>query len=191
MVEPPQDETETAGTGAAAAAADETPPAEREEALKRQAAQAKALAAAFGEIVSVLLRSPAFRHYGLADLEWLVIPALQTGQFSLAEARSEEGGLLGPVGVVLWASVSEDVDRQLSTELRRPIRIRPDDWQSGDAAWLIAAVGPQQVVNGIVDRLLSTTLKGRTLKMRAIGEDGAPAVREVRAAEAAETPADS
>lgn len=57
------------------------------EQLRRKAGAAKRLAASFGEIVAVLMRLPKYRSHSLGDLEWLVMPAVVTGRFLLAEAR--------------------------------------------------------------------------------------------------------
>ena len=65
-----------------------------------------------GQIVAVLMRSPQHKHYSLADLVWLVLPAMLSGQFRIAQAQ--QAGAVAPVGVVLWAQVSADVDRRLS-----------------------------------------------------------------------------
>jgi hemolysin-activating ACP:hemolysin acyltransferase len=70
------------------------------------------MSAAFGDAATVLMRSPHYKHYSLADLEWLVLPAIATGQFSLADARHRQIGLSAPVAVVLWASVSAEVDHK-------------------------------------------------------------------------------
>ena len=145
----------------------------------RQALQAKMLAAGFGEIVGVLMRSPHYKHYSLTDLEWLVIPPLLANQFTLAEARTKEGGIPAPVGVALWASVSEEVDEKLSTDLDRPVRLRPDEWNSGDIPWLIDAVGAPEAVKAMVARLGEAVFKGKPYKLRAVGQDGKATVRTV------------
>ncbi|MFM9939022.1 MAG: hypothetical protein ACKVP7_05960 [Hyphomicrobiaceae bacterium] len=40
----------------------------------------KRLAATFGEIVAVLMRSAQHKHLFLTDLEWLILPSLKWGQ---------------------------------------------------------------------------------------------------------------
>ena len=59
------------------------------------------LSATFGQIVSVLMRTPQHRYAFLSDLEWLVLPAVATGQFSLAEAQDKTSGLSAPVAVAV------------------------------------------------------------------------------------------
>ena len=54
---------------------------------------------AFAQTVALLMHSPHYKHYTLADLEWLVIPPLVTGQFSVAEAKLKDSGVPVPVAV--------------------------------------------------------------------------------------------
>jgi cytolysin-activating lysine-acyltransferase len=111
-----------------------------------------------------------------------VVPALLTGQFSIAEAKAQPEGTTVPVGVVLWASVSPEVDKRLSEQFTSPVRLRPDEWRSGDQIWLIDAAGDPRVLNGLMQRLGETSLKGRKIKSWGQGEDGKPLVRTLSAA---------
>lgn len=65
----------------------------------QEALQAKLVAASFGDIVAILMRSARYRHYSLSDLEWLVVAPVKTGQFVLAAARTEKDGTAIPAGV--------------------------------------------------------------------------------------------
>ena len=87
----------------------------------------------------LLLRSSQENH-SVADLGWLVVPAVANGQFAVAEARSQETGAITPVGALLWALVSADVDKHL-TDLSAPLRLKPNEWRSGDIPWIILAIG--------------------------------------------------
>jgi len=163
-----------AGEGNAAAGA-------ASEEARRRAAAAVRHSLAFAQIVSILMHSPRYRHYTLGDLEWLVLPPLLTGQCSVAEAKSKENGASVPVAVALWASVSPDVDRRLAENLNTPIRLRPDEWRSGDILWLIDAVGDRRVVPGLLKQLADNTLKGREIKVRGRGEGGKVEVKNLQA----------
>ena len=57
-----------------------------------------------GQIVTILMRSPQHKERPLADLEWLVLPAILSGQSRVAQAQ--QSGIAVPVGVALWASIS-------------------------------------------------------------------------------------
>jgi hemolysin-activating ACP:hemolysin acyltransferase len=168
------DASKAGGPAAAAASPADKPNSEE---AQRRAAIAIRQSLAFAQIVSVLMRSPRYKHYTLSDLEWLVLPPLLTGQFSVAEASTKQGGPRVPVAVALWASVSAEVDKRLSENLAAPIRLRPDEWRSGDILWLVDAVGDARVVPQLLKPLSETVFKGRQVKVRRRGEDGKAAVK--------------
>jgi hemolysin-activating ACP:hemolysin acyltransferase len=122
------------------------------------------------------MRSPHYKHHTLADLEWLVLPPLLTGQFSVAEAGPKEGGARFPVAVVLWASVSVDVDKRLTENPAAPIRLRPDEWRSGDILWLVDAVGDGRVVAPLLKRLGETVWGGKDVRVRVAAQGRSPRV---------------
>jgi cytolysin-activating lysine-acyltransferase len=150
------------------------------EEARRRAAAAVRHSLAFAQIVSILMHSPRYRHYTLGDLEWLVLPPLLTGQCSVAEAKSKDNGASVPVAVALWASVSPEVDQRLTENLNTPIRLRPDEWRSGDILWLIDAVGDRRVVPGLLKQVADNTLKGREIKVRGRGEGGKVEVKNLQ-----------
>jgi hemolysin-activating ACP:hemolysin acyltransferase len=130
------DESSRAATASATA-----PRAPVSDDVQRRAAVALRRSVAFAQIVTVLMRSPLHKHLALTDLEWLVFPPLLTGQFSVAEVKSKDGKTSLPAAVALWARVSADVDKRLSENLNAPIRLRPDEWRSGEILWLVEAIG--------------------------------------------------
>jgi hemolysin-activating ACP:hemolysin acyltransferase len=126
---------------------------------------------ALGQIVSVLMRSPQHKHYSLADLEWLVWPAVASGQFRIVQAQQAAGTAAAPVGVALWATVSADADKKLS-DLTEPARLRPNEWRSGNFPWLMELVCDARVQQALLKDLGETTFKGRAIKMRVRDADG-------------------
>ena len=145
---------------------------------RKVAAASKMAAATFGEIVSILMRSKTYRASTLGDLEWLVTPAVQSRQFSLAEAQSKSNGLTAPVAVVLWACVSDEVDERLQANQQERIKLEPAEWTSGDNLWVVDAVGDARVVQAQIKRLQQTDWAGRTVKLRTRQKDGS--VRAVK-----------
>jgi hemolysin-activating ACP:hemolysin acyltransferase len=140
--------------------------------LRRRATIAKQLSSGFGEIVTLLMRSEAERQRSLADLEWMVVPALMAGQFAIAEAQSKETGAVAPMAAVLWAMVSEDVDRRLSAELDKPIRLQASEWRSGNIPWIVAALGEPNTTGQLLGQLSKNVFKDRPAKLRTRGPDG-------------------
>ena len=149
---------------------------------RRRAAIAVRHSLAFAQIVSVLMRSSRHKHYSIADLEWLVLPPLLTGNFSIAEAKSSKNGVSVPVAVALWANVSSEVDKRLSASVDKPMRLRPSEWRSGDIPWLVDAVGDPRVVPQFLKQLAETKFKGRVVKVRSRGHDGKPTVAQLGSA---------
>jgi cytolysin-activating lysine-acyltransferase len=107
---------------------------------------------AFGEVVTLLMQSPGHRHLFLADLEWLIGPAFGLRQMCLFQDGKQ------PVGLALWAKVSEEVEKRLLSGMQR---LRPEDWSSGDRLWLVELIVPAGVKNPkLVQGLLAELVKG-------------------------------
>ncbi len=143
-----------------------------EDEARKRAIAAKQVAASFGEIVMLLMRSPSEKFHTLQDLEWLIAPALVRGQFALADAQSKETGVVMPVGAVLWALVSADVDKRLTEKTGEPIRLHPDEWRSGDIPWIILTAGDPKVVGGLLQQMTKSMFKEKPAKIRVKGQDG-------------------
>ncbi len=139
-----------------------TPPVldEKEQAFWRS----KLATANFGGAVALFMRSPAHKHYTLADLEWLLVPPLGLNQFILAEAKLPAGQAV-PAALVLWARVSAEVDARLSAAPAYPIRLHPNEWQSGEVFWIIDAAGEQEAMQNCIQVLANSAFKGREFKM--------------------------
>ena len=154
-----------------AAGATMTPITEK---VRREAAQLRN-ALAFTQIVGVLMSSSHYKKYTVADLEWLVIPPVLAGQFRIGEAKPKEGITL-PVAVVLWARVSAEVDKRLMETETLAVRLKPEEWTSGDILWLVHAAGETRFVRHVVEQLTKTTFKGRQVKVLSRDKDGKPKV---------------
>jgi hemolysin-activating ACP:hemolysin acyltransferase len=63
---------------------------------------------------------------------------------------NKETGARAPIAVATWAFVSEEVDARITSDLSRRIRLRPDEWKSGDIVWIVDLVGaPVGVANAV------------------------------------------
>ena len=183
-----------AATAAAPAATDpaqsgvaELPP----DVARQRAMDAKLVAASFGEIVTLLMRTPTYRLHAIQDLEWMVGPAVMTGQFAVLEAQAKQTGLVSPIGAVLWAHVSPEIDARLSSQLDQPIRLAPPEWRSGTIPWIIITLGDQNVVAGILRQLATNVFKTEPARLRARTEDGRVAVGRLSAEPPSAQPASS
>jgi cytolysin-activating lysine-acyltransferase len=154
------------------------------------------MAQGFANIVAVLMRDPGFKNIRLADLEWLVLPAVLSGQWRLAHAKTGQAGAAGkddpalaaagqqslmvPVAAALWASVSPQIDKRLSETADQPLMLRPNEWATGDIPWLIAVAGDRRVVPEFLKHLRATVFKGKPVKLRANGADGKVVMKTLR-----------
>ena len=127
---------------------------------------------ALTQILGVLMRSQHFRQYTLGDLEWLVIPPVMAGQYRIGEVKTNKEGATLPVAVLLWAKVSAEVDARLEQSDSPALRLRPEDWTSGDILWLTHAAGEPRFVRHLLKQISETAFKGLVVKTRARGEDG-------------------
>ena len=50
-----------------------------------------------------------------------------------------------PAGIAIWAKVSEEVDAKIREQIRAgafPVRLKGEDWDSGEIAWLLDVIAP-------------------------------------------------
>ena len=137
--------------------------------------RAKGMAAAFGEIVALLGRSRLFRHISLTDLEWLVIPPLVTNQVATVRGNvKDQYGFTIPLGLVLWAHVSVEVDKKLEAQkqVNIPFRLAPHEWKSGEIPWLLSVIGPTETMKALIHKLETTVFKDKTLEAVSIRDTG-------------------
>jgi cytolysin-activating lysine-acyltransferase len=143
------------------------------------------MAQSFAQVVAVLMRDARFRNFRIADLEWLVLPPVMAGQFALGHAGRppEPGkgqqGVAVPVALALWARVSPEVDKALSENLDKQVRLRPDQWTSGDIVWLMGLAGDPRAVPPFLKQLTERDFKGRQVKVRLRGPDGKVTIKDV------------
>ena len=143
-------------------------------------------AAALGEIMSVFLQSPVHRSVTLGALSRMVLPPFLTKQYVLARAKSEQGDYPPtPVGVALWARVSDEVDQRLTAEPGKPIELRPDEWRSGENCWLVEVAAAPKVAQSMVRDLMKRLPDGQPLKAKVIGQDGKRRIKVFEAADLA------
>ncbi|GBF26481.1 hypothetical protein MnTg02_01522 [bacterium MnTg02] len=148
-----------------------------------QVLQSKLLAANFGNIITVLMQSPGHKKLTLEDLNWLVLPALLNNQFIVAEGRRKDSGYTIPVGLALWAKVSEDVDKILTANLNDPIKMTNKDWRSGEIFWLIELIGDKRFIRSMMDNLNKNVFKGQPVKFRTMDENDNKVIKTLRSPE--------
>jgi cytolysin-activating lysine-acyltransferase len=121
------DSIEPAAGGAASPAPESAPAAAPKTAPSLDKVQA------MGHALWLMMQSPLHRHLFIADLEWMLVPPVALGQFRLWRQENR------PIGFVTWALVSAEVEERLR---RGDIRLKPAEWKSGDAVWLMDTILP-------------------------------------------------
>lgn len=170
---------DASGVAGAFARSDRPPAQPAMSDLQRQAvggAVTKLISASIGDICVVMSKSPAHKHFALADIEWKVLPAVLTGQFHVAEAMHTATGARAPLAVVTWARVSDETDARLRGGPGQPIRLRPDEWAAGPHHWLVDIAGEPRAIASAFEALLAGPFKDREVKILATDASGAPAV---------------
>ncbi len=167
--------TNATGSQPSAGAGSATPELSPDQ-LRKAAEASKRLSAAFGEIVSIFMRTPAYAKVPLGELEHIVVPAVATGQFTLAEGQSKANGMVQPVGVILWARVTDELDRRMSADPAQPLRLAANEWASGERVWVMEAVGDPRVIDAMLKKMAETAWAGRSVKFRTRNKDGQPII---------------
>jgi cytolysin-activating lysine-acyltransferase len=119
--------------------------------LQKQAADVRQrIHAAVGQVVLALTVVPRYRHQSIADLQNLVLEPLMRDRIAIAtpagsEGEDNPGGALA--GIAFWATVSDEVDAKIREQIKGgsfPVRLKPDEWTSGEHVWLLDVVAPSQ-----------------------------------------------
>ncbi|TAN58172.1 MAG: toxin-activating lysine-acyltransferase [Magnetospirillum sp.] len=118
---------------------------------------------AVGQVLGLMLASPAHRNLFLSDLEWLVIPPIMLQQFRLFR---KDGRV---VGYASWAFLSAEAEARMLEGVRR---VAPADWRSGEALWLIELVAPFGGGEAMLAELRDKVFSGRKIKALQPAPDG-------------------
>lgn len=85
------------------------------------------------------------------ELEWLALQPLMRNQVAVATGVVTQDGeeRTGVVGAAIWARVSDDVNAKIKQQIEQkvfPVRLKPEDWASGDIIWLLDVIAPTKVL---------------------------------------------
>lgn len=108
----------------------------------------------FGKIVMAMMALPRYRHQTLADLQPLVLEPLIRDRIAIAHPKgTDRTALVDIAGFAIWASVSPEVDLKIREQIKTgtfPIRLKAEDWQSGEVNWLLDVIAPDAKATGQV-----------------------------------------
>lgn len=124
-----------------------------------------------GELTWLLSQSPTHKHFAIADLEWMVMPAILLEQFRVFHGEKQ------PLGFALWAQFSEEAEAKFKAQIDaansqgpafagRGARLAPTDSKSGDRLWLIELVAPFATPDNKLQEAMLADLKQNVFKSR-------------------------
>lgn len=117
----------------------------------------------FGSISWLMLHSPAHRHFFISDYEWLVMPALNSKQFTIIRQNNI------PIAYISWAYLDEDTEYRVKQGI---LKLKPSDWQQGDRLWIIDVIAPFGGAKQLLQRLNDTTFKDKKVNVLRPRKDG-------------------
>lgn len=139
------------------------------EILKKIGALRTQVRESFGQVVMAIMNLPRYRHQSLGDLTQMVLEPLIRDRIAIARPAKEEPGMLTDIsGFAIWASVSEEVDGKIREQIKSgtfPIRLKPEDWQSGSINWLLDVIAPDRKTAGRVIANFRQVVKEGELRM--------------------------
>jgi hemolysin-activating ACP:hemolysin acyltransferase len=149
------------------------------------------LQANIGEVVLSMLNLPRYRHQSIGDLMHLVVEPMLRDRVAIAKSGGE-GKLEETAGIAIWASVSDEVDASIREQIQArtfPVRLKADDWASGDTHWLLDVIAPSQKIATAVLANFKQVVKDKPVRIHPIvGQLVDPAVLEkMKARPAGET----
>jgi hypothetical protein len=88
------------------------------------------------------------------------------GEGENADPKSEASANVA--GFAIWASVSEEVDSRIREQIKTgtfPLRLKPEDWTSGDINWLLDVIAPSAKLTSSVLANFGKVVKGGNLRL--------------------------
>lgn len=114
------------------------------------------LGSILGDITYLMMRARSHRYMFVADLEWLVMPALALKQMRVFRDKRK------PLAYFSWAYVNKEVETRL---LNGQGRLAPKDWKSGNRAWIIDAIVPGKKTLAFYHELNEQAFKGKEVRL--------------------------
>jgi cytolysin-activating lysine-acyltransferase len=141
---------------AAAKAVPSSPPQRDAQTLMQQAAARSKMQATLGRVVLAMTTTPRYRHLPIGDLTSLILDPLLRDRIAIASPAHPDGtpNETELIGIAIWASVSETVDFKIREQITAgvfPVRLQPEDWNSGPIHWLLDVLSPNaQMATAVV-----------------------------------------
>jgi hemolysin-activating ACP:hemolysin acyltransferase len=86
----------------------------------------------------------------LGDLQHLVLDPMLQDRVAIAYKGSRDAPQAAEMGgFAIWASVSEEVDKRIREQISQgvfPVRLKPEDWNSGKINWLLDVIATDRAM---------------------------------------------
>lgn len=126
----------------------------------------------FGKVVMAMMMLPRYRNQTVADLQHLVLEPMMRDRVAIAYPGEEKAGPLADMaGFAIWASVSEEADTRIREQIQAgtfPVRLKSEDWNSGEINWLLDVVAPDQRIAANVIGNFRQVVKEGSLRLHPI-----------------------
>ena len=117
----------------------------------------------FAQVTMAMMSTPRYRHHTLAELQHLALEPMIRDRIAVASPPQKEGEPEPlPAGIAIWAKVSEEVDAKIREQIRAgafPVRLKGEDWDSGEIAWLLDVIAPTKEQAAAVVRNFGQVVK--------------------------------
>jgi len=140
------------------------------EVLAQIAAFKTRIQAGIGEVVLAMVNLPRYRHQSLADVMHLVVEPMTRDRIAIARAGGE-GKMEETAGIAIWASVSDEVDAKIREQIQArvfPVRLKAEDWASGETHWLLDVIAPSQRAATAVRGNFKQVVKDKPIRIHPI-----------------------
>lgn len=156
----------TAGAGSQGAAQD-SPQLDPEVAARIAGLRAH-VRESFGKVAMSMMMLPRYRQQTIADLQHLVLEPLIRDRVAIAQRAGENAAAQDIAGVAIWASLSDEAEGRLRDQIASgtwPVRLKAEDWNSGQNNWLIDVIAPDQKSTASVIANFRQVVKEGSLKL--------------------------
>lgn len=126
----------------------------------------------FGQVVWLMMQSQAHKSLFLSDMEWLVLPAIQSNQFRIWQQHGM------PICYASWAWLDKDAEERMKQNIKK---LSPSDWlktSSEESLWLIDMIAPFGGMDEALKTIKDDVFEGRSIKMLQKAPSGGMAVVE-------------
>jgi cytolysin-activating lysine-acyltransferase len=126
-----------------------------------------------GQAVLTMAALPRYRHQSFNDLQSLVVEPLLRDRVVVASQKKDDVAdpLEAIAGIAIWATVSDEVDARIREQVKArvfPVKLKPEDWNSGDKAWLLDVMAPTPKLASLVLTSFSRLVKTGELNVHPV-----------------------